>query len=251
MKATMKVIINPSFNHLSEWIENIPSSFNQLGDLFYNQRNTIRIATAPDGTKICIKRYRQPIFINRIIYSLFRQPKAQRAYQNAFILQSKNINTPTPIAYIICKKNGLIGYSYLLTEHSPLKHCMTEFGECNMTGNEYILKSFAEFTAQLHEKEILHLDYSPGNILFDIQNHTVTFSIIDINRMTFAPVDMQSGCKNLCRLWGSSEMLRFIAHHYAIARNFDSAKCEQLTLDYWHRFWEKRKYKQHMFSNYD
>ena len=247
----MLITINPEYSGLTEWLHHIPDDFDSYGDIIYNKRNTLRLATSPYGTKMCIKRYHIPHFFNRIAYTIFRKTKAQRAYENALTLLQHKINTPKPVAYIICKKNGLTEYSYLITEHCPYKHNMSEFGECTLAGNESVLKSFAQFTAQLHENNIMHLDYSPGNILFDIKDNTASFSVIDINRMKFTHIDVKNGCKNFCRLWGSSEMMRLIAHHYAIARKFDIQQCERLTLDYWHRFWEKRKYKQHMFSNYD
>lgn len=47
------------------------------------------------------------------------------------------------------------------------------------------MTAFAEFTARLHEAGILHLDYSPGNILYDKIGEEYHFSLVDINRMHF------------------------------------------------------------------
>lgn len=48
------------------------------------------------------------------------------------------------------------------------------------------MTAFAEFTARLHEAGILHLDYSPGNILYDKIGEEYHFSLVDINRMHLA-----------------------------------------------------------------
>ena len=51
-------------------------------------------------------------------------------------------------------------------------------------GNEDRLLAFARYTAALHQAGILHLDYSPGNILIhhnEIDGYS--FSLVDVNRM--------------------------------------------------------------------
>lgn len=53
-----------------------------------------------NGLEINVKRYRVPIFINRIAYTFFRKSKACRAYNNAFEVIKRGFETPESIAYI-------------------------------------------------------------------------------------------------------------------------------------------------------
>ena len=64
------------------------------------------------------------------------------------------------------------------------------------------MTAFAEFTARLHEAGILHLDYSPGNILYDKIGEEYHFSLVDINRMHFGEVDIKKGCANFAPFMG-------------------------------------------------
>ena len=239
----MIIVINPTYNHLSEFLRSIPSDFANHGEIIYDKRNTLRKITAPDGSQLCIKRYHRPALFNRIAYTFFRKPKAQRAYENALELLQRNISTPTPIAYIICQENGMITHSYLITEFCRFSRNMYEFG--NGIINESVLKAFAQFTATLHDRNILHRDFSPGNILFDTTDDKIQFSLIDINRMSFQNIGLREGCRNMQRLYGTPDVMQYIAIEYAYARNFDKQECIKTTLHYWRRFW---RHRQHDFT---
>jgi len=62
---------------------------------------------------------------------------------------------------------GLIGHSYFMSIQSPYRYNFCQFGNADIKSCEDVVTAFAEFTARLHEAGILHLDYSPGNILYD------------------------------------------------------------------------------------
>lgn len=238
----VKIVINPKYEHLRSWIAMLPQSFYRQGEVIYRGRNELRLI---DG--YTVKRYRRPILINRIAY-LFRAGKAKRAFDNAIYLNALHIPTPEPIAYVICKKGGLIDDSYLITQHCTLNRKLYEFGEQPIKGKEHILLAFARFTATLHDKGIYHKDYSPGNILFAEQNNQVQFCLVDINRMTFGNINMKKGCANFARLWGNTYAMRLIAHEYAALRGFPPDECEREVLHYWHRFWQ---HKAKTYPNYD
>ena len=80
-------------------------------------------------------------------------------------------------------QSGLLSHSYYI--------CCYDGGETvrslmdgKVEGNEDKLSAFARYTAALHQAGILHLDYSPGNILIH-QNDAdeYSFSLVDVNRM--------------------------------------------------------------------
>lgn len=232
----MRLEINPKYEAMREWIASVPSVFSQSGEVVYDARNQIRVMQAPDGTEVCVKRYHQPKWLNRIGYTFFRSPKAVRAYNNALTLLSRGIATPEPIAYILCGK-GLLEESYLITRKSELKHSFYDFRDGVLVGKETLVQAFARFTANMHQEGVLHLDYSPGNIMYDRVNGEWLFEIVDINRMRFGRVSVKRGCRNFCRLWGKTDLFEVLAPAYAQARHADESRCLRWIVEARRQFW--------------
>ncbi len=243
------ITINPQFNYMEDFIRQIPQSFNIKGTTIYKARNEIKV-TKWGKECVNIKKYHTPNLYNAFVYSYIKKTKAERAYSYAMMLQKNSIPTPTPIAYIICKQNGCIRDSYLITCQSTLKRNFYEFGYGGIQQKENIIREFAYFTANLHEKGIYHKDYSPGNILFDTDNNQIAFEIIDINRMKFSnqKIDIKHGCRNFARLWGNKDFFRILAQYYAEARNANTEKCIKWVLQARNKFWKRRN---HSFYEYE
>lgn len=233
----MQIVISQKYESLRPWIERIPADFEKSGKVIYDARNQIRVVEH-NGLKINVKRFHIPALPNRLIYSLFRLPKAVRAYQNAEQLLQMGISTPTPIAYILCGEH-LLSESYLLTLQSPMLHNFYEFRYHSVAGYEAVVRQFAYFTADLHKKGVLHKDYSPGNILFYTDVNGMTqFCLVDINRMAFGQkVDINTGCRNFCRLWGHRDFIDLLSKEYAQATGWDETQVHTLITRYWEQFW--------------
>lgn len=233
----MKTVINPKYEPIREWILSIPAHFAQQGEVIYDERNQVRALTAPDGTKICVKRFHVPRFLNKYIYRYVRDSKAQRAYENGLYLLAHQVGTPEPIAYIEEYQHGGLGYSYLITRLSTLKHLHREFTQAYTPALDATIRPLARFAAHMHEEGILHLDFSPGNILWDQINGQYHFEIIDINRMAFGRVSMKAGCRSLCRLCARTSFFDTLADEYAQARHLDPETCRKWIHHYRNRFW--------------
>lgn len=219
----MKIVINPKYERLREWIIRLPETFTQQGEVIYDARNQIRLMQH-DGYSLCVKRFRKPNLINRVAYTYFRAPKAERAYENAIRLQEAGIGTPEPVAYILCDR-GLIKESYLITIQSRLAHTFYDFRDGETAGKEDLIRAFAHYAASLHNAGVLHKDFSPGNILYGKEDGKWTFEIVDINRMRFGQVAVREGCNNLCRLWGKSDFFEILSPVYAQDRQIDEKQC--------------------------
>ncbi|MBQ5378799.1 MAG: tyrosine protein kinase, partial [Paludibacteraceae bacterium] len=169
-------------------------------------------------------------------------PKAVRAYTNALRLQQNGIGTPTPVAYLLVQHGGLLQESYLVTLQSHLTRNFYEFRHHPLAGHEPVVEAFAQFTADLHRKSILHKDYSPGNILFDVmENGQVAFELVDINRMLFdQTVNMDKACYNFRKLWGGEDFFVLLASAYARSRGWNEEECCRRTIHYWQQFWRHR-----------
>ena len=219
------IVVNPEFKYLDEFVYSIPGIFENEGISIYTGRNKIKLFEEK-GYKIIIKSFRKPIFINRIIYGIFRVSKTRRSYDYAKRLINLGIGTPHPIGYFEQRTAFLFSKSFYASLQS----------KCNNTFNDLIknpkfperneiLKAIGRFTAELHEKGILHRDYSAGNILFEQKNNKIEIEILDLNRMDFGIVGLEKGCKNFERLNIDSESLTLMAKEYAAVRGFNQNLC--------------------------
>lgn len=228
-----KVALNPKFESLRTFVEQLPACFDQGGEIVQDRRNTIK-KFQTEGLEINVKRYRVPIFINRIAYTFFRKSKAYRAYHNAFEVRKRGFETPESIACIEEFRGGLLHYSYYISMQCPYKREIREYYRGPLLGNEKLLTAFAQYTAALHEKGICHQDYSPGNVLISTEKEEYHFSLVDINRMKFIVPDLKQGCRNFKRMFISDEIYIFLAKEYARSRQFDTEECIRLMLEYNH-----------------
>lgn len=233
------VLYNNKYAALRPFVEQLPSRFNEEGTLVQDRRNTIKLFVCDDGTELVVKRYRIPHGINRLIYSIgIRKPKGERAFLYVERLMKKGIESPTPIAYIEEREWGLLAYSYLVSLKCPYEHRMYELGYATAEIYEPFAQAFGEYCARLHEAEILHRDFSPGNVLWSKDEmEKYHFSLVDINQMEFGRVSLQKGCRNLCKFWGPKRMIQIIARSYGEARGGDPEDCEHIVMEARYHFW--------------
>ncbi|MFI3239753.1 MAG: lipopolysaccharide kinase InaA family protein [Bacteroidales bacterium] len=219
-----KVIINPKFSFIEEYIHNIPSiSSDVLGDVIYNARNQI-YANTVNGVNLVIKSFHVPSILNRVIYSYFRDSKAKRSYDNAQELCRLAIGTAEPIAYIEIYKGGLIEHSYYIS--TKLEANDIRWWE-KIENRELLLKNLGAFITKLHTKGVFHKDFSPGNILYNIdEGGGYNFYLIDINRMLFNVKDRGVLMQNFKCLHDDIEQTTVVASYYA--DNIDSSKRTEL-----------------------
>lgn len=218
----MKVVLNPSFECLRSFVETIPVVFLSTGTVIYEGRNILKRFDIGNYALV-VKRFKKPNVINRFVYISFRSSKAMRSYTNALKLEKLNISTPQPVAYIEEFGFGL-SYSYYITlefrEMTEIRYV------CERSDKEVavqVLEQFGRFTADIHKKNVLHQDYSPGNILFKVENGNIKFALVDVNRMSFNPISEEVGYKNFERLWLSEEAFVRIAKSYAASMGYDEA----------------------------
>ena len=234
-----KTKINPKYEHLRSFIENIPDVFEQEGKEIYNKRNLIKVLTAPDGTLVNVKRYHIPHGPNRLVYSWgIRKPKGERAFAYPMILKDKGIETPEPMA-LIEERNPfyLLGYSYLITIQCDYGHTLYEVGDAKAGTYESLAKALAHFAAKVHNSDVLHKDFTPGNVLWKQDNEGFHFSLVDINRMHFGPVSTKQGLYNLRKFWGPKDFIRILVTEYALLRNLDVDRSVEYVMRERAKFW--------------
>ncbi len=236
-----RLIVHPDYTHLTERLRDLPHWFDSEGEVIYDARNQLRRFQWQDAQgqpmPVIIKRFHQPAWFNQIAYSFFRPPKACRSYDNALYMLEHGVGTPAPIAYLLSGQH-LLKESYLVTRESQLKHLHREFTLAYTPALDQTIRPLARFTAHMHNEGILHLDFSPGNILWDYQDGEYRFELIDLNRMRIGrEVTLKEGCCSLRRLCARTSFFSEFAREYASARGLDPEACVHYTLLYRDRFW--------------
>lgn len=240
-----KIKINPSYQHIRSLIEQIPYSFDNLGNLIFSERNQVRIIEN-DAIKIAVKSYHRPSFLKSCLF-LFKKSKARKAYENALILTRKNIQTPFPIAYIECYQSGILINSYFISlyvEYPPLKDTLLLPSKESYEA----LIEFARFTYRLHQTGICHLDYHLKNVLLMRTPNGYDFCLIDNNRIKYGRVSKQMAMKSLDRIYLPVEKYGFFAGEYARLSENDEIRTLQGILFYHQIVVHNRKLKRALKS---
>ncbi|MBR3608428.1 MAG: hypothetical protein IKL50_00915 [Bacteroidales bacterium] len=247
----MKIVINKTFKNIEKWCRALPQIFEQEGELVYQARNTLKKLRLPNGEEVVVKKYAVPIFVNRIAYTFIRESKPCRAYENAVKLLLYGISTPIPVCYIDINSGGLFKQGYFVCMNNPTPNILREFVD-GVNNGENILKQFAAFTKDMHDKEVLHLDYSPGNIIYEFDKEgKVIFSLLDLNRMRFnKALSRKERLYNFRRMFRSEESLAIVVKEYARLCGWDEESAVKEAIEYCREFWcrkdRKNEYKRRL-----
>ena len=65
--------INPQYTHLKECILSLPERFEKEGEVIYSGRNTLKVIKCGE-VPMCVKAFKLPHFINKIVYAYFLNP---------------------------------------------------------------------------------------------------------------------------------------------------------------------------------
>lgn len=245
MKANdMKIVINPEYSFLTDFINDLPESFSSEGEIIYNERNVLKRYQVR-GVDMIVKSFKVPILVNRIAYAFFRKSKACRSYEYALEILKRGGNTPAPIAYIEEYKNGLLNRSYYISIFDARATTIREYMDGSILDAEVMWRSFVRFTINIHRSGILHIDYSPGNVLMGTKpDGSFRFSLIDINRLRFKEVSREEALSNFDRLALSVEVSTRLAEIYAEECSLDKNETVRKINKYSDRFFLKRTIKE-------
>ncbi len=201
------------------------------GEIIFQRRNTLRKI---DGA--VVKAFAVPGFWRGLWYGLFGKSKAHRSYEYALRMEGM---TPKPVAYREVRICGILRESYYVCEASECTHTFNELiGAPDYPNREIILQAIGRFTAALHQRGILHQDYSGGNILFNADGSRV--EVIDLNRIRFCQsLSKETRLRNFERLNIDRAALTAMATAYAEQMNEDAA--EEAAYIIAHRWYKHEK----------
>lgn len=242
-------VVNPFYEPTKDLVLNTILNFENSGKIFIKgDRNAIKLFEV-NNEIFNIKSFKFPVLINKIAYRYFRKSKARRSFEYATILIEKGIGTPKPIAYY--ENFDFIGLkdSYYVCEHLECDLTYRELVETVYPDGDNILRQFARFTFEMHEKGIEFLDHSPGNTLIKNEGDgNYSFFLVDLNRMKFhKEIDFQTRMKNLSKITHKKEMVAVMSNEYAKVSGLDETQVFttmwKLTEEFQFRFYRKIKLK--------
>jgi len=205
-------VIDSKFDKL---LLNIKEHFsNEKNITLFQKRNTIKIVNFKDIDYV-VKSFKIPHLLNQIVYNFFRDSKAKRSYENSIKLLDLDINTPKPIGFIEFSTSLLFKNSYYVSEFFDYEfEIRAVFKDKEFENREQILKEFTQFTYELHQKGVYHIDYSPGNILVKKRDDSYLFYIIDVNRMQFLEFDIDLRMKSMAKLTSNAADNALLLENY-------------------------------------
>ena len=220
-----KLLINSPYKHFEDFTLNIRSFFSSSTQSIHKARNELKVISH-NNIDTVVKSFKKPNFINQIAYSFFRDSKAKKSY--LYSLKIGNF-TPKPISYIEFYENYLLKDSYFISEKFDYDFTIREpLLDKDFKDREDIFKAFANFTLELHNNNIFHNDYSPGNILIKKDGSNYIFKIVDINRMKFFEFSQKQRAENFSKLWADDDILVIMAEEYKKNCNVDENFVKQV-----------------------
>ncbi len=221
-----------------DYLKNIREYFKSSSNSIHKARNELKVI---DGK--VIKSFKKPSFLKSIIYTL-TPSKAKRSY--LYSLRLKEF-APKPLGYIEFYESGLLSDSYFVSQEFKYDFTIREvLLDFNFSDRENILKEFAKFSFKLHEENILHLDYSPGNILIKKEEGGYIFKIVDLNRMKFTTLTKNMRMQNFSKLWISDEDLKIVVKEYSLLYKRDEKDLIDIALSYSHSLKRRVNFKKRL-----
>lgn len=223
-----KIVINPKYQALASSIGLLPKKAEKEGTVIYKGRNII-YRLPLENMEVTVKCFHVPALFNRFAYTYLRAGKAKRSYDNALRLEEMGVGTPEPVAYIEDYEGGLLKESFYICrmdEGSIIRHWETEVPDYKK-----MVSALGAFMFELHQKGIYHRDFSPGNILFTVDNGVYHFKLVDINRMRFGIHDKNTLYNNFRSLnIDSEEETARVGREYARAAHLDEKMMEDIAV---------------------
>lgn len=167
------------FDYFKSYLADFDNWFDNAGEPIHKDRNVLKYFSQQVYTElehdIVVKSFRIPIPVSRVIYSFLRPSKARRSFENSQVFLNKGFQVPKPLAFVELKTKGLLYKSYFISENIDVDCSLHEVYRKQMFDWKELLPLVVEQAYNMHQKDLLHRDFSPGNVLVKKQAQTFQF----------------------------------------------------------------------------
>jgi len=231
--GNIRLELAPSETAAEPLLRALNRDFKTTGESIYKARNELR-RMSWNGEPVIVKSFAVPNLIRRYIYGRFRASKASKSFHNAQILERLGVGTPSPIGFIEYFRGGGLSQSFYVSREWPADFTIREpLVDTGFPNRNKILQALGHFAWDLHSKNIYHRDFSPGNILIKTNaDGALVFALVDVNRMHFAPLSLESRMQNFAMLWATEDDLKVIISAYTQASGDTPGHAAALALEY-------------------
>ncbi|MCF0236568.1 MAG: tyrosine protein kinase, partial [Bacteroidaceae bacterium] len=101
----MHIVLNPKFKHLRPYLEHIDEHF-KTGREIHRGRNVLRTLKV-EGLTLVVKRYGKMPLGHRLATSLYKSPKAKKAFVTSLLLKERSFESPEPVAFVTIRQSWL------------------------------------------------------------------------------------------------------------------------------------------------
>lgn len=219
----MKIVVHSKYEAYRKFIELIPSGNYTVEKVFCNHRNVVELVACGEE-RFVIKRFKQPTWFNRFVYTFFRKTKAQRAFENAGLLLSKGIGTAEPVAWITEKHFGLFQTGWFVSQYLPYPALDAVLPTLSEEELALLSDNLVKFTRRMYQQSIINGDYNQGNILVRREADGYHFALVDINRLRQGKPSLNEEMNALVQLGVTGKDMGTVIPYYAEENHHDVEK---------------------------
>jgi tRNA A-37 threonylcarbamoyl transferase component Bud32 len=171
------------------WLQELPDTIDDFTkeELIQGGRNQL-FRRRFEGVEIVVKRFPNRDAWKKIVYRIC-QGKAKRSYLHSERLNQAGLNSPEPIAWLETWEGPWLKDSFYICVFAPFEHEARELKRSDLPARDAKARLLGQSLAKMHQANILHLDLTPGNLLYTSRKEDEwEIQIVDNNRMRFGPV---------------------------------------------------------------
>ncbi len=171
------------------WLQELPQSIDCFPKEYLIQggRNQL-FRQRFEGVDLVVKRFSNRDVWKKVAYRVC-EGKAKRSYLHSQRLNEAGLKSPAPIAWLESWDGPWMRDSFYVCVFTPFDHEARELSQSNLPQRVEKARLLGQSLAKMHRENILHLDLTPGNLLFTSgRDGSWEIQIVDNNRMRFGPV---------------------------------------------------------------
>jgi tRNA A-37 threonylcarbamoyl transferase component Bud32 len=198
------------------WFQDLPEAVAQFPEksLLQGGRNQL-FRCRFEGVDLVVKRFPNDGAWKKTVYRIW-DTKAKRSYLHTQRLNQAGLSSPAPVAWLEAWEGQWLNESFYVCLFVPFEHEARKLHQLHLPQREEKARLLGHSLAKMHCAEILHLDLTPGNLLYTPrQSSGWDIQIVDNNRMRFGPVPRRAAITSLAQADLPDDLLSPMLSTYA------------------------------------